>query len=487
MIHSSVNDSITISVVIPSHDRASSVLRLLTCLNTQRGHAEDNASSDFEVIVIADGCSDGTSALLQESIDAARWSFPLTIIEHETARGSGIARNAGAAAARGTTLLFIDDDIEPFPGMLVEHTSRHAVAQQLNQQLVLVGAPVPVRGAGASFEHVAAWGWWEQQFERMSERGHRFTHDEIFTGVLSVSTAVFRDIGGFDVALTHCHEDLELGLRLLRANVRVGFTRVGGGIHHDVRGIRRLLPRKVAEGRADVLLLQRWPELVRVSPLTQCALPDQPAHRLLRDSAFMMASGVDALLESVALPLLRLFEQLKWRGAWRALQGAVLFHSYWRGAAVQVGSRHTLCTLLNECEVAADAWVDGTTHLVLDLADGIEAAEKLLDERRPDAITVTIRDLHVGSSIAPVNAERLHGGHVRRMLATSLAHELRFALSMCELHATDVATLPAAAPRRSLAAALAITSSRANDDSPAQAPAEERLRTVRATRHEHDG
>ena len=487
MIRSSGNDSITMSVVIPSHDRASSVLRLLTCLNTQRGYAEEDPSGSFEVIVIADGCSDNTRALLQESIDVARWSFPLMLIEHETARGSGVARNTGAAAARGTTLLFIDDDIEPFPGMLVEHTARHAVAQRLNHQLVLVGAPVPVRSAGASVEHIAAWGWWEQQFERMSEPGHRFTHDEIFTGVLSVSTVAFRDVGGFDAVLTHCHEDLELGLRLLRANARVEFTRVGGGIHHDVRGIRRLLPRKVAEGRADVHLLQRWPELVRASPLAQSALSAQPALRVLRDMAFTMPSGAAALLEHAALPLLRLFEQLKWRGAWRALQGAVLFHYYWRGAALQVGSRRTLYALLDECEGAADAWVASTTHLVLDLADGIEAAERLLDLRRPDAITVNLHDMHVGSISAPVNAERLHGGHLRRMLATSLAHELRFALSMCEGHATDVATRSAAAPRRSLAAALAITSSRANGDSPAQAPAEERRHTTRTTRHEHDG
>ena len=487
MIRPGVNEAITISVVIPSHDRASSVLRLLTCLNTQRGDAEENTYGDFEVIVIADGCSDGTGALLHESIDAARWSFPLMIIEHETARGSGVARNAGAAAARGTTLLFIDDDIEPFPGMLVEHITRHAVAQQLNQQLVLVGAPVPVRGAGASFEHIAAWGWWEQQFERMSEPGHRFTHDEIFTGVLSVSTAVFHDIGGFDVALTHCHEDLELGLRLLRAGARVAFTREGGGIHHDLRGIRRLLPRKFSEGRADVRLLQRWPELVRASPLARSALPAQPLQRLLRDTALSMAWGVAALLEGAALPLLRLFEWLKWRSAWRTLQSVLLFHAYWRGAALQVGSRRTLCTLLQECEVAAEAWLAGTTHLVLDLADGIEAAKKLLDECRPDAITVNLHDMHVGSSSAPVNAERLHGGHLRRLLATSLAHELRLALAMSELHATDVATLAPAAPRRSLAAALAITSSEANGNSSAHGLAGEHRRTVRATQHEHDG
>lgn len=429
---SSRNDPapVAISIVVPSHNRATSLLRLLRSLQAHRGTDRVIGTTPFEVIVVADGCSDGTGALLQDTITAGEWSFPLTIIEHVTPLGSGVARDAGAAAARGSTLLFIDDDIEPFPTMLAEHAAQHTAAHHAGYQLVLIGAPVPVRGPQASLEHVEAWGWWERQFERMSERGHRFTHDEIFTGILSVSTAVFHDIGGFDTALTHCHEDLELGLRLFRAGARAGFTRLGGGVHHEVRGIRRLLPRKDAEGRADVRLLQRWPELVQVSPLARYWSPNWSIFQLVRAAAFVSGTTFSALVDALGLSLLVMFERLKARRTWRALQGALLFFRYWRGAALQAGSKRALTQLLADGDAAVERWQAECRHLSLDLVHGLDAAERLLDERRPDALTVSMGDVLVGTVIAPVNAERLHGGHLRRILATTLSHALRAAVAV---------------------------------------------------------
>lgn len=472
-----------ISVVVPSHDRVQSVLRLLGSLNTQRRVVSNVADSQFEVIVVADGCSDGTVTVLQETIAAAQWSFPLVIIAHATALGSGVARNAGAAVARGTTLLFIDDDIEPFHGMVAEHASRHAAARESGHELVLVGAPVPVRPLDANFEEIAAWGWWEQQFERMSQPGHRFTHDEIFTGVLSLSAATFRAIGGFDVSLTHCHEDSELGLRLFRLGVRAGFTRTGGGMHHDVRGIARLLPRKEAEGRADVLLLQRWPELVRVSPLAGARDRVPLSIQLLLDGAFSDAAGLWKRFTNAALTSLPLLEKLKWRKTWRAVQGAVLFHSYWRGAAAQVGSRAALRALLQASESAADAWTAECRHLVLDLADGIEVAERVLDQFRPDALSVAIGSLHVGSIVTPVNAERLHGGHLRRILATHIASELRVALWTCDVYAAEVVAMPTAGPRRGPSIGVAAITKPTHDDSERN----DNHATVAVMQHGHHG
>ena len=46
-------------------------------------------------------------------------------------QGGAAARNAGAAAADGAMLLFLDDDMEADPAMLAEHERSHAEGADL--------------------------------------------------------------------------------------------------------------------------------------------------------------------------------------------------------------------------------------------------------------------------------------------------------------------------------------------------------------------
>ncbi|MEO7512912.1 MAG: glycosyltransferase, partial [Gemmatimonadaceae bacterium] len=390
-------------------------------------------ASRFEVVVVADGCQDETVPLLQESTRTGEWSFALRVVEQAPARGAGITRNVGAAHATGATLVFIDDDIEPFPSMMSTHIRRHADAASARESLVLIGAPVPVRTADGSLHRIAAWGWWEQQFERMSEPGHRFTYDEVFTGVLSMPAALFHAVGGFDALLGDCHEDSELGLRLFRAGARVAFSREGGGMHHEVRSILQLLPRKWAEGRADVRILRRWPELLSVLAIGKPEAPRATLLGFVRRLAFR-ATG-RALLQArgatrLALVLLAWLDRWRWRNTWRFLHGGILTYSYWKGAANEIGSAANLAALVAESRVGRAQWYERSRHLAIDLDEGLEAAERSLDVVRPDWITVQLGGQVVGSTDAIPEAERLHGGHLRRLLATTLRHEMQVTLAM---------------------------------------------------------
>ena len=241
-----------ISVVIPTHNRPASLLRLL--------HALQDGSfptSRFEVVVIADGCTDDTAAVVR----TMSWQFPLRVVEQNPGRGAGPARNLGATQANGDLLVFLDDDIEPLPALLAEHHRAHADA---GVPALVIGPPLPVRTPDSNLDTIGAWAWWEGQLASMARPGHRFSFTEVFSGDLSIPAELFRSLGGFDVNFA-CREDSELGIRLIRHGVRVLFAPGAGGLEHGVRGgpeRRRLRDVGHLAGRAGTRPARRRPILV---------------------------------------------------------------------------------------------------------------------------------------------------------------------------------------------------------------------------------
>ena len=89
------------SLVIPTYNKKEFLeLTLESLVNQTYSH------ENFEVIVVDDGSTDGTSAFLSES---THFPFQLVYIGQENA-GRAAARNAGILRARGETIVFIDDD-----------------------------------------------------------------------------------------------------------------------------------------------------------------------------------------------------------------------------------------------------------------------------------------------------------------------------------------------------------------------------------------
>lgn len=106
-----------LSVIIRSKDEADRLRLTLASLECQ--------ATDCEVIVVDDGSSDHTAAVLSE---AAR-RLPLETVRHPSARGRSAASNAGARAARGEVLLFHDGDTLFSPRSLAGHAGLHATSR----------------------------------------------------------------------------------------------------------------------------------------------------------------------------------------------------------------------------------------------------------------------------------------------------------------------------------------------------------------------
>jgi len=104
------------SVVIRSRDEATRLRLVLASLASQPGLDE--------VVVVDDGSRDGTADVLA----AAERDLPLVRVQHDSPQGRSAATNAGARAAVGDLLIFLDGDTLAGPGMVAAHLAAHASA-----------------------------------------------------------------------------------------------------------------------------------------------------------------------------------------------------------------------------------------------------------------------------------------------------------------------------------------------------------------------
>ena len=199
------------SIVIPTHGRRKAVTRHVAALDRQE-------MRDFEAIVVVDGDTDGTA----EALRGLGVEFDLEVIEQEN-RGAAPARLAGAAAAKGEILLFLDDDMEPDPRLLREHERSHSDGADL----VLGDLPLHPD----SPQNLLSWGvgfWAERRRERLSAPGAELDFGDLITGQMSVSRKAFEEAGGFDLRFTGsglaASGDLDFGYRIMKQGFRAVFN-----------------------------------------------------------------------------------------------------------------------------------------------------------------------------------------------------------------------------------------------------------------------
>jgi glycosyltransferase involved in cell wall biosynthesis len=382
-----------VSVIVPTHERPASLVRLLRALASVTGRPP------HEVIVVADGCSPETAS----AITAASLPYQVRVIVQEPARGPAMSRNGGAREATGDLLLFIDDDIEPFGDIVDAHRARHDGAPR-----VVIGAPRTPIARDAGFRELAGWAWWEQQFERLRTPGHRFGYEDVFTGVLSMPRSLWAATGGFDASL-QCREDFELGLRLVRQRVAFEFTERGGGWHHENRTGDRLVRRKWAEGAADVALARLHPWAFPALRISRGGA-DRGGDVFRRMAFDWPRTGrVLAWLADYGEHLL---ERLRLRGAWRHLHAGAMYFAYWRGAVAALGSWQELDALR---EAASHALPPGHVELEIDLAEEPEQWHSRVDLVRPDVLRLRYGDLPLGGWGSAPGCEPLRSQHLRAL------------------------------------------------------------------------
>ncbi|HUP73228.1 MAG TPA: glycosyltransferase family 2 protein [Acidimicrobiales bacterium] len=95
-----------LSVVVPAYQEGATIVAALDRLRT----SVEKLDTDFEIIVVADGCTDDTAALVRGLDDPT-----VKLVEYQPNRGKGYALGEGFAASSGDLIAFIDADLDIDP------------------------------------------------------------------------------------------------------------------------------------------------------------------------------------------------------------------------------------------------------------------------------------------------------------------------------------------------------------------------------------
>lgn len=353
--------------------------------------------------------------------------LPLRLVEasgeSETER-----RNCAIAAASGGLLLFLDNQVEPGPGLIEAHVRAH----QRHPGHVVIGAfnlnfPDPT-----GFLAIGLRSWWEDRFYAMRRPGHRYSYRDLIGGNFSVEAAILTRLGHFDPAF-RWGADYELGLRLLKAGIPFTFVPEARCDYSEPDDNEFVFRRAGQEGRLSYLLEQHYPELQPVLPETHFGKPrfsrKHRLHRVVHALAFTYPRPGEFIAAYLSR-LLRPLEKARLRRLWRLLFRSLCIFWYWRGMAAELAASPHRAGVRPDRLDRLDHPLEVASEIELDLRPGLAAAERRLDQERPAAVRVYYGHHYVGRLTPRPEAERLRGNHLRAILATELTLPLAAAMTL---------------------------------------------------------
>jgi hypothetical protein len=171
--------------------------------------------TDFELIVVDDGSTDGSA---ETALRAGA-----TVVRIPTPRGPAAARNLGAQAARSSLIFFIDADVAVHPQTLGLALARFEADPGLTALFGSYDDSPDAAGLVSQYRNLLHHFVHQQgHFHQGIRPAHTF-----WTGCGMIRRDVFLEFGGFDRRLypRPAIEDIELGYRLTRAGHRIVLAR----------------------------------------------------------------------------------------------------------------------------------------------------------------------------------------------------------------------------------------------------------------------
>jgi glycosyltransferase involved in cell wall biosynthesis len=287
-----------ISVIMPCHNRASLVGRVLQAYDHQ-----DNGFT-FELIAIDDGSTDDTVAMLQGYRPSR---FDLRVIRLGTNAGPANARNHGIEAARAPLLLLVGDDIVPTPSLVRGHVAAHATRPEIGWAVLGRTIWPPDLPCNSLMRHIDGVG--AQQFSYAAMRdGDIFDFRHFYTSNVSVKKQLFDALDTwFDVTFPFAaYEDVELAYRLERGRgLRIVYLQRLLAHHYHYYNARAFAVRQEHCGAMSVQLVRKHPELAsrfRLNRVAACStLANDPRlEEFLNDRADPPWAAVEGLALTLA-------------------------------------------------------------------------------------------------------------------------------------------------------------------------------------------
>jgi GT2 family glycosyltransferase len=202
-----------ISVVMPTFDRRDALTTALDALTRQT-----TGPDAFELVLVEDARNDGLPPLPDMPVNVLRADRP----------GASAARNTGWRAASSPMVLFIGDDIIAAPDLIAQHLAWHE--RHPEDEVGVLGLIEWAR----SLRRDAFMTWLDQgiQFDYGSIHGEQAGAGHFYTANVSLKRTMLERVGGFDEErFPFLYEDIDLGMRLTDAGLRLLFNRAARAEH----------------------------------------------------------------------------------------------------------------------------------------------------------------------------------------------------------------------------------------------------------------
>jgi glycosyltransferase involved in cell wall biosynthesis len=210
---------IHLTLIVPLFNRPRTLERILRSLDTQ-----SLSHSRFETIFVDDSGPESypiQKAVLNSAPPKCRWSLLTTGLPRDV-NGVSVARNLAIKAAKGSVIVFMDDDCVPNPHLLEQHLKSHdadatlaAVGNRSEDEKILsLAPPIPVLRDKCAREAAK------------SAKGE-LGAGSFVTANASAKTKHLLAAGLFDESFARAgeygYEDRDLGARLLKAGAKFRF------------------------------------------------------------------------------------------------------------------------------------------------------------------------------------------------------------------------------------------------------------------------
>jgi len=241
----------SLSVIIPTYNREDTLKKCLKALFKQT-----YSKSDYEIIVIDDGSTDGTEATVKAIIEES--PVGLKYFKQEN-KGPAAARNVGIRNAEGEIILFIGDDIISDKSMLEEHIKSH---ENENENVAILG-------------HIQ----WSPEMrltpflKYLEEQNIQFAYSLIknpgnlgynyfYGSNISLKKTFLLKNGLFDESFPYAaYEDVELGYRLQKKGLIIKYNKNAIGYHYHPTNLSKYCKRMEVVGTSMVIISKKHPEI----------------------------------------------------------------------------------------------------------------------------------------------------------------------------------------------------------------------------------
>ncbi|HVR39010.1 MAG TPA: glycosyltransferase [Thermoanaerobaculia bacterium] len=234
------------SIVIPTYNRLSMLLRVIDALEHQSGAPE------FEIIVINDGSSDDTERVL-----ASRDGI---VFRTQPNGGPGRARNHGVSLAKGKFVIFIGDDTVPEPRFLAEHARVHRETNDdpLAACLGYTGWPHGER-VTAFMDYINDYGL--QFGYKLIQSGDVVPFNFFYTSNISIDRALLAAHPFDSTFPSAAWEDIELAYRLDAKGLKIHYNASAVTRHYHPMNIDSFARRQYTVGKSGAIFYRKHPEL----------------------------------------------------------------------------------------------------------------------------------------------------------------------------------------------------------------------------------